>query len=115
MLTEADRIATGLRETTNRIGTLIRGIRGKNRLGRDARVLAREYLEELRRNNANITAGKLAGVDVSAFVKMAPIPYIDGLVGLSEARRKEREWYGVSDFLRARPVVEPARFLEAAE
>ena len=115
MQTEADRIAKGLQLTTNRIGTLIRGIRGKNRLGRDASLLAREYLEQLRRNNANIAAGKLAGADVSAFVKMEPIPYVDGLVGLSEARRKEREWYGVSDFLRDRPVVEPVRFLEAAE
>lgn len=115
MQTEADRIATGLRMTTSRINVLIRGIRGKNRLGRDAGVLAREYLEQLRRNNANLAAGKLIGLDVSAFENLSPLPYITDIVGLSETRRKAREWYGVSDFLRDRQAVEPVRFLEAAE
>lgn len=115
MQTEADRIATGLRMTTSRINVLIRGIRGKNRLGRDAGVLAREYLEQLRRNYANLSAGKLAGMDVSAFEDLSPVPYITDFVGLSEERKRARQWVGVSDFLRDRPAVEPVRFLEAAE
>ena len=78
-------------------------------------TVAREYLEQLRRNNANLAAGKLAGMDVSAFENLSPLPYITDFVGLSETRRKAREWYGVSDFLLYRPAVEPVRFLEAAE
>ena len=115
MQTEADRIATGLRMTTNRIGTLIRGIRGMNRRGKDASRLTTEYLEQLRRNHLYIVRAEQIEADVSAFEDMAPLPYIDGFVGISETRRKEREWYGVSDFLRDRPAFEPVRFLEAAE
>lgn len=115
MQTEADRISEGLQLTTNKIGTLICNVRGHNRRGRDASASAAKYLQELRRNYANLAAGKLAGADVSAFENLSPLPYITDLVGLSEQRKKAREWYGVSDFLRDCPVSEPVRFLEAAE
>jgi hypothetical protein len=115
MQTEADRISRSLQLTTNRIGTLIRGIRGLNRRGKDASRLTSEYLEQLRRNNANLAAGQLIGADMTAFENLSPLPYITDLVGLSETRRRAREWYGVSDCLRTAPVVEPVRFLEAAE
>lgn len=114
MATEADRIANGLRMTTNRIGTLISAIRGDGRRGRDATARAAEYLGQMRRNYANIAAGKLVGLDVSAFEKMAPLPYVDGLMGLSEERKRARQWLGVRECLNL-PAVEPFHFLEAAE
>lgn len=114
MQTEADRIATGLRLTTNRIGTLISAIRGDGRRGRDATARAAEYLEEMRRNYASIVRAGQIGADVSAFKAMNPIPYRSQLLGLSEAARNERKWLGVRECLNL-PVVEPVRFLEAAE
>jgi len=114
MQTEADRIAEGLRLTTNRIGTLIRAIRGDGRRGRDATARAAEYLQEMRRNNASIERADQIGADVSAFRKMNPIPYRSQLVGLSEAERNARKWQGVRECLNL-PVFEPVRFLEAAE
>jgi hypothetical protein len=115
MHTEADRISESLQLTTNKIGTLISNVRGHNRRGRDASASASKYLEELRRNYANIVRAEEIEHDVSAFVDMDPLPYITDLVGLSETRRRAREWYGVSECLRTAPVVEPVRFLEAAE
>ncbi|WP_421591138.1 hypothetical protein [Shinella sp. M27] len=114
MQTEADRIATGLRLTTNRIGTLISAIRGDGRRGRDASVRAAEYLAEMRRNYANIVRAEEIGANVSAFTEMNPIPYRSQLVGLSEAERNARKWLGVRECL-SLPVIEPVRFLEAAE
>lgn len=114
MQTEADRIAEGLRLTTNRIGTLISAIRGDGRRGRDASARAAHYLKELRRNYANIERADEIGADVSAFREMNPIPYRSQLVGLSEAARKQREWLGVRECLRL-PAAEPMFFLEAAE
>jgi hypothetical protein len=114
MQTEADRIADGLRRTTNRIGTLISGIRGDGRRGRDSSARAAEYLEQMRRNYASIVRAEEIGADVSAFTAMNPIPYRSQLVGLSEAERNARKWLGVRECLNL-PVVEPVRFLEAAE
>lgn len=114
MQTEADRIADGLRMTTNRIGTLISAIRGDGRRGRDPSARAAEYLELMRRSYANIVRADQIGADVSAFKAMRPIPYRSQLVGLSEAVRKQREWLGVKDCLRL-PAAEPVPFLEAAE
>lgn len=114
MQTEADRIATGLQLTTNRIGTLISAIRGDGRRGLDPSPRAAQYLEEMRRNYENIVRAEEIGADVSAFKALAPIPYRSQLVGLSEAVRKQREWLGVRNCLRL-PAVEPVRFLEAAE
>lgn len=114
MQTEADRIATGLQLTTNRIGTLISAIRGDGRRGRDPSARAAEYLELMRRNYANIVRADQIGADVSAFKAMRPIPYRSQLVGLSEAERNAREWLGVRECL-SLPPFEPVRFLEAAE
>lgn len=116
MQTEADRIADGLRLTTNRIGTLISAIRGDGRRGLDPSTHAAQYLEEMRRNNANIERAEEIGADVSAFKALDPIPYRSQLVGLSEAARKKREWLGVRACLRL-PAVEAVRehFLIAAE
>lgn len=115
MQTEADRISESLRLTTNKLGTLISNVRGHKRRGRDASASAARYLEELRRNHANIVRASEIEHDVSAFPNLSPLPYITDLVGLSETRRREREWYGVSEWLRTAPVVEVVRFLEAAE
>lgn len=114
MQTEADRIATGLRMTTSRIGTLISAIRGDGRRGRDASARAAEYLEEMRRNHANIERADEIGADVSAFRALNPIPYRSQLVGLSEAVRKQREWLGVRECL-SLPVSLPEHFKIAAE
>ena len=114
MQTEAERIVTGLRMTTNRIGTLISAIRGDGRRGRDASARAAEYLREMRRNYSNIVRAGQIGADVSAFTKMNPIPYRSQLVGLSEAERNARKWLGVRECLNL-PFIEPVRFLEAAE
>ena len=114
MQTEANRIADGLRLTTNRIETLIRAVRGDGIRGRDASAHAAQYLEEMRRNNVNIERAEELKLDVKAFTALAPIPYRSQLVGLSEAVRKQREWLGVRNCLRL-PAAEAAPFLEAAE
>ena len=113
---EADRLADAIRLNLNALNDAITKVRHLHRVGKEAPKASARYLEYVRTIHEMSERAQEVGGNGPLFDnKMQPVPYRDQMVGFTAEQMQALRWKGVADCLRTAPVVEPVRFLEAAE
>jgi hypothetical protein len=113
---EANRLADAIRLNVNALDAVIMKVRHLHEIGKEAPKASARYLEYVRTiHEMSERAREVGGHGPLFDNKMQPVPYRDQMVGFSAEEMQALRWKGVADCLRMAPVVEPVRFLEAAE
>lgn len=116
MQTEADRLADAIRLNMNALDAVISKVRHLHVMGKEAPKASARYLEYVRNiHEMSERAIEVGGKGPLFDNKHQPIAFRDQMVGFTAEKMQALRWKGVADCLRTAPVVEPVRFLEAAE
>lgn len=104
-MSNADLMATALRENIKSLNAVIGKVRSLHQSGKGAPKSAARYVEYLRVAHDLREKAEGLGMTGPLVEAMAPIPFRDQLVGHTEEQRRRVEWKGV--FANLGPVRRP--------